>query len=274
MIEIPESIVLAKQLNDELKNKRIAQIIANSSPHKFAWYHEDPNEFPRLFTNKKIEAAYAYGGKVHIKLSEDCGFMFCDGTNIRYYIDKGEIPKKHQLCIEFDDATYLVCTVRLYGGISGYKGVFDYEYDTIAKIKVDVFSEDFNLDYFYSLLENNGRKKLSAKAFLATEQRIPGLGNGVVQDILFHAVLSPRHDMNTLDREAVVRLFDSTKKVLLEMTQKGGRDVETDIYGNPGGYKTIMSQKTYHEVCPRCGGMIKKEAYLGGNVYYCQGCQE
>jgi hypothetical protein len=30
-------------------------------------------------------------------------------------------------------------------------------------------------------------KKLSLKALLATEQRIPGLGNGVLQDILFKA---------------------------------------------------------------------------------------
>ena len=32
----------------------------------------------------------------------------------------------------------------------------------------------------------------SAKAFLATEQRIPGLGNGCLQDILFRAGLNPR----------------------------------------------------------------------------------
>jgi len=25
--------------------------------------------------------------------------------------------------------------------------------------------------------------------------------------------------------------------------------------------------------CPACGALIKKEAYMGGTVYYCESCQ-
>lgn len=38
-------------------------------------------------------------------------------------------------------------------------------------------------------------KKLTAKAFLAAEQRIPGLGNDVLQDILWDAGIDPRFNM-------------------------------------------------------------------------------
>ena len=43
--------------------------------------------------------------------------------------------------------------------------------------------------------------------------------------------------------------------------------------GRPGGYATVMSRTTLELPCPRCGGRRVKEAYLGGAVYFCAGCQ-
>ena len=42
MIELPESIVLAKQLNETVVNKKIAKVLANQNPHKFAWFSVNP----------------------------------------------------------------------------------------------------------------------------------------------------------------------------------------------------------------------------------------
>lgn len=274
MIELPEGIVLAKQIASALTGKHIKSVVANSSPHKFAWYQGNPADYSKLFADKEIEQAYSYGGKLHIKLNQDCGFMFCEGISVRYCTHINELPKKHQLLIEFDDATYFICTVRMYGGIYGYTGLLDNEYDHIARTKPSVLSEDFNLKYFMELLTASQKPKLSAKAFLATEQRIPGLGNGVVQDVLFNAGIHPKRDMATLGPSEVEQLFHSVKETIAEMTEHGGRDVETDLYGNPGGYKTIMSKNTYTQPCPKCGGPIRKEAYLGGSVYYCNECQK
>ena len=39
MIELPEAMVLSKQLNESIRGKRIMNVIAAHSPHKFAWYH-------------------------------------------------------------------------------------------------------------------------------------------------------------------------------------------------------------------------------------------
>ena len=57
------------------------------------------------------------------------------------------------------------------------------------------------------------------------------------------------------------------------MVMQGGRDVEKDLFGCTGGYKTKLSQKTYKEPCLICGGDIIKKAYMGGSIYYCEGCQ-
>jgi formamidopyrimidine-DNA glycosylase len=274
MIELPEGIMLAKQLDSELKGKRIKVITANSSPHAFAWYHGNPEDYSVIFADKIIEGAYSYGGKVHIKLSEECEFVFMDGTSIRYYSDDMKLPKKHQLYIEFTDNTYLICTIRMYGGVFGYKGGIQNEYDHIAKIKPSPLSNEFDIEYFKGLYSSAKKKTLSAKAFLATEQRIPGLGNGVAHDILFYAGISPKCGMSALTDKDFINLYDSVKSTLSDMTEQGGRDVEKDIYGKPGGYKTVLSQNTYQNPCPRCEGTIIKAAYLGGSVYYCPDCQK
>jgi formamidopyrimidine-DNA glycosylase len=114
---------------------------------------------------------------------------------------------------------------------------------------------------------------MSVKAFLATEQRIPGLGNGVLQDILFHARIHPKRKMNTLSLQETHSLYEAVKSTLSEMAAKGGRDTEKDLFGCPGGYQSFLSKNTVGTPCPVCGTIIKKEAYLGGSIYYCEGCQ-
>jgi formamidopyrimidine-DNA glycosylase len=274
MIELPEGFVLAKQLESALRGKKIASVKANSSPHKFAWFHGDPALYDALFAGRTVDGAFSYGGKLHIRLSGDAGFMFCDGVNLRYYTDAASLPVKHQLLLAFDDGTFLTGTVQMYGGIYGFEGALDNMYDRLAREKPDVLSDGFTLDYFLSLRDNALKPKHSAKAFLATEQRIPGLGNGVAQDILFHARISPKRDIATLTPDETARLYDAVRSTIAEMIEKGGRNVEKDLYGNPGGYETVMSANTYMFPCPRCSGTVKKEAYMGGSVYYCPACQK
>ncbi len=133
----------------------------------------------------------------------------------------------------------------------------------------DLFTEA----YFLLLLAGEAVQKLSLKAALATEQRIPGLGNGVLQDILWNARLSPKRKVNTLTAHETHTLFATLKHTLAEMTRLGGRDTEKDLFGNPGGYPVVMSAKNNGAPCPNCGTSITKEAYMGGSVYFCRDCQ-
>ena len=272
MIELPEGIVLATQLDEALRGKKIVQVTANASPHKFAWFYGDPDGYDTLLSGRTVQSADSYGGKVHIRLSGNGGLMFCEGIALRYYDNPAKLPKKHQLLVEFDGATFLAATVQMYGGLYGYEGELENKYDDIARVKPPVLSDDFDITYFKSLVPGD-KQKLSAKAFLATAQRIPGLGNGVAQDILFNAGLSPRHDISMLSPKDWETLYFAVKNTLTDMTEKGGRDTERDLLGNPGGYTTVMSKNTYKSPCPRCGGDVLKQAYMGGSVYFCPACQ-
>ncbi len=273
MIELPEAAVLARQINDTVSGKKIKQVIAAHSPHKFAWYQGDPEKYQDILQGKIIDSAEGFGGMVEIK-AEDTRIVFGDGVSLRYCEDQDKRPSKHQLMIEFADSTVICASVQMYGGLWCFvQGDFENQYYQQAKAKSSPLSDRFDHNYFHSLVSVETVEKLSSKAFLATEQRIPGLGNGVLQDILFNAGLHPKKKVKTFTAEDKENLFNSIKHTLSEMTSQGGRDTEKDLYGCPGGYKTKLSKLTAGKPCPICDTTIVKEAYMGGSVYYCVNCQ-
>jgi formamidopyrimidine-DNA glycosylase len=273
MLELPEAVTVAEQIHQTLQGKRIMNVNANRSPHKFAWFYGEPQNYHDLLIEKTIEKATSYGGLVEI-VAGDARLLFGDGVNLHYYAPGEKLPAKHQLQVEFEDFSSLVGSVQMYGGLGAFPdGQLDNPYYLIARQKPSPLTEQFDYGYFESLLPHEKLNSLSAKAFLATEQRIPGLGNGVLQDILWTARIHPKRKIATLADAELSKLFQSVKSVLAEMTTQGGRDTERDLYGCPGGYQTILSKNTAGQPCPVCGTTIKKEAYLGGSIYCCEGCQ-
>ncbi len=272
MLEMPESNVIASQLRDHLLGRRVTHVVAAASPHKFAFYTGDPQLYPSLLEGLSITDAKAYGGIVEIEL-DDMRFEFGDGATIRYLPPGTEPPEKHQLLFRLDDGSHLMWTIQMYGGLGAFKaGTNDNPYYLVAKEKPSPLTDAFDQAWFDSLVSATS-PKASVKAFLATEQRIPGLGNGTLQDILFNARLNPRRKLSKLDDAQLEKLYGCTVDTLRTMTAEGGRDTEKDLFGEPGGYRTILSSKTYKDPCPVCGRAIIRQAYLGGNVYFCPGCQ-
>ncbi len=273
MIELPEALTLARQINSAICGKKITNVVAAHSPHKFAWYHGDPQNYHDLLGGKTIERANGYGGMVEI-MAGTAILLIGDGVGLRYHAPNEKRPKKHQLLMEFDDGSAISATVQMYGGLWCFlAGEFDNQYYKAAKEKPSPFTDDFSEEYFSQLISPQDVQKLSAKAFLATEQRIPGLGNGVLQDILWHAGIHPKRKINTLSGESKGLMFRSIKTVLKDMTEHGGRDTEKDLFGHKGGYETRMSKNKAGYPCPVCGWFIKKESYMGGSIYCCEKCQ-
>ncbi|MFW6121529.1 MAG: endonuclease VIII [Petrotogales bacterium] len=273
MIEIPEANVLAIQLNETVLNKKISRAMVPDSPGKFSFYNGDPESYNGLLSGEVITGAKAAGGLVELNAGSKT-LLFGDGIVLSYHPEDSNIPKKYQLVVSFDDGSALSTIVKLYGGMWCFAdNDFDNMYYEVAKEKPCPLSEDFDELYFSNLISSDDAQKLSLKAFLATKQRIPGLGNGVLQDILWKAKLHPRRKIKSLVEEEKDRLFSSVKETLKVMTEKDGRDTERDLFGNVGGYKTVMSNSNYGTPCPVCGGNIVKENYLGGKIYYCDNCQ-
>lgn len=179
---------------------------------------------------KTVDGARVLGGLLEIQ-AQDMQIVVGDGVNVRYYSQEQQVPPRHQLHVEFDDFSSLVCTVQMYGGLWAFRvGENDNPYYLVAQAKPDPLSDAFDRTYFDALC-TPADEKLSIKAFLATKQRIPGLGNGVLQDILFHAGLHPKSKMNALTNTDFDALYLAIKGTFASMTAGGGRDTEKDTIG-------------------------------------------
>jgi formamidopyrimidine-DNA glycosylase len=273
MIELPEAVNLASQITDTIAGKRIAVVIAAHTPHKLAWYYGEPTTYTDLLVGRVIGKASPFGSMVEIKV-ENANILFGEGVGIRFHGKNERHPAKHQLLIEFDDRSAISASVQMYGGLGAFlDGELDNPYYRVAREKPSPLSPAFDKAYFDRIIGEDEAQKLSLKALLATNQRIPGLGNGVLQDILFNAKMHPKKKVNTLSDEDREVLFNSVRTTISMMTTQGGRDTELDLFGHPGGYKTMLCKNTVGKPCPLCGTTLKKEAYMGGSVYYCEKCQ-
>jgi len=281
MIELPETYVLSEQITQAIAGKAIINVTANAHPHAFASFSGEPDTYReklvgKIVINSTPGTGYTCGGNTEILCGDAGGggeILLVISTPIKYHAAGGKLPAKHQLLIEFEDFSHMSCTIQMWGSMFCFvpgEGGLPEGY-TIKKCP-DPLTDAFDEAYFDNLWQET-KQSLSVKAFLATEQRIPGLGNGVLQDILWNAKIHPKRKLQTLSGEEKDRLLKSVKTTLLSMRAQGGRDTERDLFGCKGGYITVLSANTLKKPCPACGSNITREAYLGGNIYYCPVCQ-
>jgi formamidopyrimidine-DNA glycosylase len=272
MNEFPEIKSLERQAGKLLAGKKIANVLNSNSPHKFAFFTGNPLEYGKLLKGRTIESAQGVGIFLDIVCDGGIKITSGDGANLLYGKKDDSQPSKYQLLLEFEDGSWLAYTVAMYGFISVYQGENEGKYYKLNAEGISPLSNKFSEAYYKKLIKA-AKPNLSAKAFLATEQRIPGVGNGVLQDILFNCGINPKRKLSDLSEDDLSKMFASIKATLADMLKNGGRNTEKDIFGKKGGYQTLLSKNTYKSPCPKCGRKIVKEAYLGGSVYYCTRCQ-
>ncbi len=276
MLEAPEALYLSRQLEQLLKGKQITEVLAGYTPHKFVFWYGTPEEFVSRLCGNSVTSVRPQGGMVELTAGRS-KLVFTDGVNLSYIEPGGKLPGKYQLLVGFRDQSCLVASVRMYGGIFAIRdNMFDAsisEYYRSAVSKPQVMSADFTEAYFLELINAEAVQKKSAKAFLATGQTIPGLGNGVLQDILYEAGIHPKTKIHLLSSVKRKELYFYVTTTLRRIAENGGRNSETDLFGVPGNYIPYLSKDTAGKECGRCGSIIRKESYLGGSIYYCPGCQ-
>lgn len=277
MIELPEAVVLSHQISDVLVGKTVKTSIRGQHPHKFAFTGKYSNDaFSQILKGKTITKSWADGNVILIQL--DPGYLLslgCGGERILYHKQDKSIPKKHQLLIEFDDQTYLTVTISGWGEVRLLEVKDLDNHPHIQFDKADPLSAEFTLEIFKDLIKQiPEKKKCSAKKFFITDPGLRGIGNGVIQDIFFLARIHPKREMKSLTLEEQKRLYETTRKELQKMIDLGGRDCEKDLFSENGRYQRVMHSKSVNTSCPVCESSIKKQAYLGGSVYFCPSCQK
>ena len=275
MIELPEAVVIAAQMDRELKGKRIVAGNRGNSPHKFAFYTREPAEYEALLPGKTVGASEAQGNAIVTALEP--GYVMVLGTGgerILLHENASTLPKKYQLLLQFGDGAYLTVSIQGWGSAMLLTEEEAKTHSILKPKGPSPLSDEFTWEYFRGLFEGIAPEdKRAVKYFLISEPGVWGLGNGYTQDILFRARLHPRRrvmDTSEAERRA---LYDAVVGVLREAVEQGGRDDELGLHGEPGRYKRTLNSKVVGQPCPRCGGVVEKIGFLGGSSYFCAGCQ-
>jgi formamidopyrimidine-DNA glycosylase len=113
------------------------------------------------------------------------------------------------------------------------------------------------------------------KAFLLNQERLAGIGNAYVHDILFLAGLHPLRPIDSLTEDEVDALWQAIRDGLLPSLKKRGAWYERDLRGRPGGFTRDHLLVGYREgkPCPECGTTIVKIRTGSTASFVCPACQ-
>jgi formamidopyrimidine-DNA glycosylase len=276
MFELPEYLTLSRQINETLRGKTVRRGSLGNTPHKFVWYNRTHAEFEDMTRGRTFGESHARGRWLFIPVEPGYMLVFGEcGGRVLYHPPETRLPQSYHLLITFEDGSSLSVTTQMWGAMELYETGAELERQYVKGMRTTPADPGFTWEYFDGLIaELVTQEKRSVKSLLTQEQLIPGLGNSSAQDILFHAGLHPKHPIQELNPSQRRLLYEAILRTVREISAKGGRYDEVDLFGRPGGYIRLMDKNALQRPCPVCGGEVQKISYLGGACYFCPHCQE
>lgn len=104
------------------------------------------------------------------------------------------------------------------------------------------------------------RSRAPVKAVLMDQSRVAGLGNLLVDEVLWRARIDPARPANTLDGNDRRRLYRAIGRTVRDLTRRGGSH-------------TGDLPRAGDEPCPRCGAPLARRTVGGRTTYSCSAHQ-
>jgi formamidopyrimidine-DNA glycosylase len=112
------------------------------------------------------------------------------------------------------------------------------------------------------------------KRALTDPRLFSGIGNAYSDEILHRARLSPVTLTSQLGEEEIARLFEATRAVLQEWSDRLSRDAAERF---PEGVTAFREGMAVHgrfgKPCPVCGASVQRIVYVDNETNYCANCQ-
>ncbi|WP_372968836.1 bifunctional DNA-formamidopyrimidine glycosylase/DNA-(apurinic or apyrimidinic site) lyase [Microbacterium sp.] len=121
------------------------------------------------------------------------------------------------------------------------------------------------------------RRNSAIKRILLDQQVISGVGNIYADESLWAARIHPETAGRTLSAQAVARLLAEVRTVLAKALAEGGTSFDAqyvNVNGQAGYFAhSLNAYGRGGQPCPRCGGLIRREAFMNRSSHYCPRCQ-
>lgn len=118
------------------------------------------------------------------------------------------------------------------------------------------------------------RERHTLKRTLTDPRLFSGIGNAYSDEILHRARLSPVRLNDQLDDGEIARLYDASRAVLLEWTDRLRRKTGDDFPEKVTAFRPEMAvHGRYRLPCPECGSPVQRIVHAENETNYCARCQ-
>jgi len=266
MPELPEISSRAKEMQKELTGKTIKKIEVLQ---------------PKCLNVSKKKFTTALAGAKLLGTTCHGKWLFTDTTKGHLLINMGmggelllvdskSMPEKWRIAFHFKDRTTLAVNFWWFG-YTHYAAEGKLEKHTMSA-KLGPNAIDVTRAELHEMLS---KRKGAIKSFLLNQERIAGIGNAYVHDILFLAGLHPLRTIDTFTDDEIEALWNGIQKGLKPSLRKRGAFYERDLYGKRGGFKMKDILVGYREgkPCPSCGEKVVKIKTGSTSSFICPKCQ-
>ncbi|WP_447912682.1 bifunctional DNA-formamidopyrimidine glycosylase/DNA-(apurinic or apyrimidinic site) lyase [Microbacterium phyllosphaerae] len=181
-----------------------------------------------------------------------------------------EHPRHGELAIVFADQ-------RTFGSLAIDRLVLDGPTPVptqVAHIARDPMDPHFDDTVFLLALRRRGS---AIKRVLLDQQVISGVGNIYADESLWAARIHPETPASSLSAQAAKRLLGEVRTVLAKALAEGGTSFDAqyvNVNGQAGYFAhSLNAYGRGGQPCPRCGGLIRREAFMNRSSHYCPRCQ-
>ncbi|MEV7630990.1 bifunctional DNA-formamidopyrimidine glycosylase/DNA-(apurinic or apyrimidinic site) lyase [Microbacterium sp. NPDC089318] len=121
------------------------------------------------------------------------------------------------------------------------------------------------------------RRSSAIKRILLDQSLVSGIGNIYADESLWAARIHPESHGTAISVQALRRLFAEVRLVLEKALAEGGTSFDAqyvNVNGQAGYFAhSLNAYGRGGEACPRCGGPIRREAFMNRSSHYCPRCQ-
>ena len=291
MPELPEVETIVRDLNRQLKNKKIISVKSLDKKVFQLAAGEVKNILGKIIRGVRRRAKMIifdladYYLIMHLKMTgqlvlETKTSLIAGGHPTRLpdgqVANEGKkLPNKFSRVIfKFNDKSTLYFNdVRRFGWIKLMAA--DEFIKFSGRLGVEPLSRNFTLAYFKQALAR--RPKTTIKQALLEQKYISGIGNIYADESLFLALIKPSRQVKTLSGQETKKLWRAIPKILKYAIKHRGTSFNdyVDAQGEAGNFVKYL--KVYGRAgkkCKNCGGLVKKIKLGGRGTHWCDKCQK
>ncbi len=255
MPELAEVEFFRRQWNVGMGQK-VLKVHLNPKSRNFRRCHTD--EIARCLPGAKLVDSEAHGKQMLFRFSGDIWVGVHLGMTGELKIGpNGASPEKHDHFVLVQTNRHLVFNdSRQFGEIRFHCGAGppDWWRDLPPAILSEAFSRKLVGDFLIR------RKKSPIKAVLLMQERFPGIGNWLADEILWRAQIRPHCPAGRISGIKLTRLFTEIKSVCHQAIEMIAPD-----WGEPPDSWLFLHRWKDNGVCPKTGKPLQRET-IGGRT--------